>query len=129
MAKFITELLQELNDNIGNVKSYQNNNALKEVLKYAMLPERKFILPEGTPPYRKDAAPQGMTLSNMYQEIRRFYIFLRKDLTPVKRESLFISMLEGLHPSEAEVLLLVKEQHLEYKYPRITKEAVAELLI
>jgi hypothetical protein len=38
---------------------------------------------------------------------------------------MFIQMLEGLHPSEAEVLCLVKDKNLGSKY-KITKEMVAE---
>jgi hypothetical protein len=37
-------------------------------------------------------------------------------------------MLEGLHPKEAEVLLLIKDQNLTSKYPNITRESVASLL-
>jgi hypothetical protein len=128
MVQFVNELLQEVNDNIGNLNKYKGNAVLKNIFTHAFLPESKFILPEGDPPYRKDDAPQGMTPSNMMQEIRRFYIFLRKDLTPIKREGLFISMLEGLHPKEAEVLLLIKDQNLTSKYPNITRESVASLL-
>lgn len=122
-AKFITEILQEVNDDITKVSQYQFLNA---VFQYAFLPEKKFILPEGEPPYKKDAAPQGMSVSNFYQEIRRFYIFTRSDLSSVKRESLFISMLEGLHPSEAEILILIKDQNLSSKYPNITSELLTK---
>lgn len=128
MAKYVTETLQDLNNDV-NGEAFKTNNSLKEILKYAFLPQFKFILPEGNPPYREDSAPQGMTPSNMWQEIRRFYVFLRADLTPVKREGLFISMLEGLYPEEAKLLLLIKDQNITSKYPNITSESIAHLLV
>lgn len=124
-AKFITEILQEVNDDLTKISKYPY---LKTVFSHAFLPEQKFILPEGTPPYTQDAAPQGLSMSNFFQEIRRLYIFTRADLTPLKREGLFISMLEGLHPSESEVLLLIKDQNLTSKYPNLTTESVAPYL-
>ena len=50
------------------------------------------------------------------------YVFCRADLKPVKRESLFISFLEGVHPTEAKMLIAVKEQALHKLYPKITRK-------
>ena len=38
-----------------------------------------------------------------------------RDLTTLRREQLFIQLLEGLHPSEAEILLSIIKKRLEYK--------------
>jgi hypothetical protein len=38
---------------------------------------------------------------------------------------MFISILEGLHPLEAEILMLVKDKKLETKY-KITKQNVSD---
>jgi hypothetical protein len=38
---------------------------------------------------------------------------------------MFIQMLEGLHPKEAEIMILVKDKRLQEKY-KITQSAVAE---
>ncbi len=43
----------------------------------------------------------------------------------MRRETMFIQILEGLHPLEAELLILVKDKKLSTKY-KITKEIVAE---
>ena len=43
----------------------------------------------------------------------------------LRRETMFINMLEGLHPLDAEILCLVKDKNLEDKY-KITKEIVSE---
>ena len=43
----------------------------------------------------------------------------------IRRETMFINILEGLHPLEAEILCLVKDKNLEEKY-NITKEILSE---
>ena len=45
-------------------------------------------------------------------------------LTSLRRETMFINILEGLHPLEAEILILVKDKKLEDKY-KISKEVVS----
>jgi hypothetical protein len=45
------------------------------------------------------------------------------NLRPAKRENMFITLLQGLHPSEAEILCLVKDKDLTSKY-KITFENV-----
>ena len=39
---------------------------------------------------------------------------------------MFIQMLEGLHPDEAEILCLVKDKVLARKYPKLNQEIVAQ---
>ena len=125
MAKFITEMLEEINTDPKVLDKYKDNGALKLLFKHAFEKEHKFELPEGDPPYKEDPAPLGMSPGNFTMEMKRLYIFCRKDLKAVKRESLFISMLEGIHPSEAKVLLAVKDQKLHKLYPKITAKLVA----
>ena len=43
----------------------------------------------------------------------------------IRRESMFINLLQGLHPLEAEIVCLCKDKDLESKF-KITKEIVAE---
>ena len=45
--------------------------------------------------------------------------------TTIRRETMFINILQGLHPLEAEIVVLVKDKNLEEKY-KITKEIVSE---
>jgi len=46
-------------------------------------------------------------------------------LNNIRRETMFINILEGLHPLEAEIIVLVKDKNLETKY-KITKDIVLE---
>jgi hypothetical protein len=69
---------------------------------------------------------QGHTTIN--REYRNFYHFIKggnDGMNNIRRETMFINILEGLHPLEAEILCLVKDKKLDTKY-KITKEIVSE---
>jgi hypothetical protein len=122
MRKFIPEILLEIDNNVENLEVYKNYAPLKTLFEYAFIPEKKFDLPEGAPPFRKDAAPIGMTSSPFVSEFRRFYIFEKsKQLPRIKKEAIFIQMLESIHPSEAEILIAVKDQNINKLYPSIKR--------
>ena len=62
------------------------------------------------------------------REFKNFYHFLKggnPGLSAIRRETMFINILEGLHPLEAEIICLVKDKKLTDKY-KITKEIVGE---
>jgi len=62
------------------------------------------------------------------REAKNFYHFVKggnDGLNAIRRETMFINILEGLHPLEAEIVCLVKDKRLDEKY-KITKEIVAE---
>ena len=93
------------------------------------------MLPEGPVPYQpvegdvqasKDqGVPQRTTIRN---SARQFYRFIKGGddaLNKIKRESIFINILQTLPQPEAEILVLVKDKALNTKY-NITKELVAE---
>jgi hypothetical protein len=127
MTKYITEMLEEIANDPSLIAKYKDNVALKLVLGYAFIPDNKFILPEGEPPYKPDSAPLGMTPTNLMQEIRRLYIFTKaKDLLHARREQLFIQLLETVHPTEAKLLLAIKDQTLCGLYPGLNVEALIE---
>ena len=62
------------------------------------------------------------------REAKNFYHFVKggnDGLNAIRRETMFINILEGLHPLEAEIVCLIKDKRLDEKY-KITKEIVAE---
>lgn len=122
MRKYVTEMLKEINADTAALEKYKGDPALKIIFDYAFDPAKKFILPEGEPPFTPAVEPLGMTPTNMFNEVRRFYVFCRADLKPIKRESLFISFLEGIHPDEAKLMLAIKDQKLTKMYPKITRK-------
>jgi len=69
---------------------------------------------------------QGRT--TIRKEYKHFYHFIRggnDSMTSIRRETMFINLLQGLHPLEAEIICLVKDKKLQEKY-KITKEIVSE---
>jgi hypothetical protein len=60
--------------------------------------------------------------TSIRNEYKLFYNFIKggnDSLSSIRRETMFINILEGLHPKEAELLVLVKDKKLQEKY-RIT---------
>jgi len=71
---------------------------------------------------------QDQGRSSIRKEYEKFYNFVKggnDGLSSLRRESMFINILQGLHPLEAEILCLVKDKKLDTKY-KITKEIVSE---
>ena len=71
---------------------------------------------------------QDQGKSSIRKEYQRFYNFVKggnDGLSSLRRETMFINILQGLHPLEAEILILTKDKRLGEKY-KITKEIVAE---
>ena len=70
---------------------------------------------------------QDQGKASIRKEYTKFYNFLKggnDKLNSLRRETMFINILEGLHPREAEILILVKDKKLTDKY-KITKEIAA----
>ena len=71
---------------------------------------------------------QDQGFSSIRKEYTKFYNFIKggnDSLSSLRRETMFINVLQGLHPLEAEILCLVKDKQLETKY-KITKELVSQ---
>ena len=69
---------------------------------------------------------QGRT--TIRREVKNFYHFVKggnDGMNNMRRESMYINILQGLHPLEAEILVLVKDKRLSEKY-KITREHVEE---
>ena len=75
------------------------SNPLKELLKYAFHPDIKFALPSGAPPYKTVGSPDEYNPTYLYPNIKKFYLYIEgghDGLTALRREQLFVQMLEGL---------------------------------
>ena len=88
----------------------------------------KSALPDGDVPYTPNDAPTPEAQSKLSSQYRTLYNYVKggnDGLKRTRRESLFIELLESLHPDEAEVVCLVKDKDLKKKY-RITHNTVKE---
>ena len=123
MAQPITEILSAMNADPKNIEKFKDRfAAMRIIFEYAYLPEKKWILPDGDPPYKTAVEPLGMTPTNLYTELRRFYVFCRADLSQLQREQMFVGLLEGIHEDEARMLIAIKDQKLNKIYPKLTKK-------
>ena len=71
---------------------------------------------------------QGKEKTSLRREYQNLYHYVRggnDGLSTIRREMMFINLLQGLHPKEAEVLILTKDKKLSDKY-KITLENVKE---
>jgi len=82
--------------------------------------------------HEMDSFSMGSSDKNGHTTIRRefknFYHFIKggnDSMSGVRRETMFINILEGLHPLEAEIVCLCKDKKLSDRY-KITKEIVSE---
>ena len=85
-------------------------------------------IPAGQVPYKENEVPVGTDHTSLRREWSNLYNFVKggnDTLSSVRRETMFIQMLEGLHPEEAAIICLVKDKRLTEKY-KITYDQVKE---
>mgnify|MGYP003117035660 FL=1 len=132
-----TLLLSEVLRKVSNAKTKDekikilrdnNSPALRALLIWNFDDSIESAIPDGDVPYTPNDAPAGTDHSRLSHEYRGFYRFCKggdNRLSDMKRESMFIQLLEGLHKDEAELVCLVKDGNLNKGYKRITKAVVS----
>ena len=135
-VKTYTPLMSEVLTKVNNAKTKDKKIAvlkehdsepLRMVIKSSFDPKIKWVLPEGQVPYKPNEAPEGTEHTLLSQEARRLYHFIEgaDNQTPrMKKETMFIQMLEGLHHSEAEVVCHAKDKILHQKYKGLSDAVV-----
>ena len=132
------ELISEIFTKINNAKDkpkkievlrQYDTPGMRMILKGAFDPKIEWDLPPGTPPYIANEAPAGTEHTYLEVEAKRLYNFAvggNDQLNKIRKETLFIQMLEGLHASEAKVLIDVKNKSLNKTYKGLTSDMVKE---
>ena len=85
-------------------------------------------VPEGQVPYKENEVPIGTDHTSLRREWKNLFHFIKggnDKLSALRRETMFIQMLEGLHPEEAKIICLVKDKNLTEKY-KLTQGLIAE---
>jgi len=81
--------------------------ALRDVLKGTYDDAIVWNLPPGRPPY--EPAEEHNAPSNLKKQNIQFKYFVQngpgKDMIPLKRETMFIRLIESIHPKDAELVL------------------------
>ena len=104
------------------------DDALKAILIWNFDPTAISVIPSGPVPYKENEVPVGTDHTSLRREWKNLYHFLKggnDTLSTMRRETMFIQMLEGLHPEEAKIICLVKDKDLESRY-KITYEMVQQ---
>ena len=134
------ELISEIFTKINNAKDkpkkievlrQYDTPGMRMILKGAFDPKIEWDLPPGTPPYIENEAPAGTEHTYLEVEAKRLYNFAKgvnDTINKIRKETLFIQMLEGLHASEAKVLLDIKNKSLNKTYKGLTSDMVKEAM-
>ncbi len=90
-------------------------------------------IPPGDVPFKSNDVPVGTDHTSLRREWRQLYHFVKggnSSLSSLRRETMFIQMLEGLHPKEAEIVCLTKDKRLTESYKLsydVVKEAYPDI--
>ena len=134
MDLLISEILEKVSkvkskkEKVSLLKQY-NHPSLRMVIKSSFDPKIEWALPEGEVPYTRNEAPEGTEHSSLSYESRKLYHFIKggnNQITQNKREMMFVQLLEGLHESEAAVLVAAKDKKLHQVYKGLSKNVVVE---
>ena len=91
---------------IKMLKHYAKSSAFCDYLRCAFDDRIQFLLPKGAPPYTPSA--EGTQPSTWAKQNTKLAYFITggtgEDMTSVKRESIFIGILEAVHPADAVIL-------------------------
>ena len=126
----ILDLVSEQKTTANKVKILKEyeNDALKALFVWNFDESVISLLPTGDVPYKPNDSPLGTDHSSLRREWKTFYVFVKggnDSLSTIRRETIFIQMLEGLHVDEANILILAKDKNLSDKY-KIEKDVVSE---
>ncbi len=133
-----TPLFHEILSKLGRIKSKKdkvaylkqhNTDSLRAVIKSSFDPKIKWLLPPGEVPYTPNDAPEGTEHSDLAYEARKLYHYIEGGNASLKqnqRESMFIRLLESLHPDEADIIIAAKDKILHQKYKGLSINVVKE---
>ena len=129
-------LMHEVLQKVSNAKTKKekiklmqefNTNALRMLFIINFDDSVVSLLPPGDVPYTPNEAPDGTQHTILEKEARLLHHFFKggSNVSQVKREQMFVQMLEGLNQGEAEALCLAKDKKIGKRW-KITKACVSE---
>ena len=130
---FVNEILDYVSNQKSKIakvealKEYRND-ALVSILIWNFDETVVSLMPEGDVPFTPNESPLGTDHTSLRRESKNLYHFVKggnDTLNGIRRETMFIQMLEGLHPDEARIIILVKDKRLSNEYA-VTYEQVKE---
>jgi len=120
-------------EKIKVLKSHENVNALRDVVRGIFDDTIQWNLPGGEPPYvenNPDTSPS--TLLKQHMKFKYFVKGLKESesMMKFKREKLFIDILESIHPEDAKILvsMINKKNPVKGLTKKIVQEAYPNLI-
>ena len=142
----ISEVLQRVSnaktkgEKVNILREY-DSEALRKVLLCNFARSIRFVFPAGKTPYTPQERPKGIGHSYLFREHRLLDKFIKKlvkgvvyygcskgtrpAIQQLKKENLWIQLLESLHEDEAFLLDLLKDKSITDRY-KITRQNVIE---
>ena len=142
----ISEVLQRVSNAKTKAKKVEilqeyKSPALTKVLLCNFADNIRFCFPSGKTPYTPQERPKGVDHQLLFNEQRLLEKFIAKQINGIvyfgcsgqtrpriqqlKKEQMWVQLLENLHPDESAVLDLVKDKKLTERY-KITKQNVID---
>ena len=134
----ITLLFSEVLDKVHKAKTKDkkiailrenNTDSLRMLLKAAFDPTKTWVFPVGNVPYTPNDAPAGTEHTVLAQEAKKLWRFIEGADNVTKqhqKENMFFQMLEGLHASEAQLVIDAKDKKLHQVYKGLSAAVVKE---
>lgn len=142
----LSEVLQRVSnaktkdEKVSILREYKTE-ALTKILLCNFASTIRFVFPPGRTPFKEIERPKGTNHAMMIREHRMIDRLIRKTVNGItyfgcsgttrptiqqlKKEQLWIQLLEELHPEEANLMDLVKDKKLTEKY-KITRQNVID---
>jgi hypothetical protein len=136
--KTYTPLLSEVLKKVHNAKTKGKKieilkehdcDSLRMIIKSSFDPAVEWEIPAGEVPYTANEASEGTEHTVLRRESRKLYHFIKggnTSLPTFKKENMFIQMLEGLHISEAELIIAAKDKSLHKVFKGLSENVVKE---
>ena len=134
MALSIAEVLEDVakaktREEKREVLKKNESWSLRALLQQNFHPQANWLIPPGAPPYNPN---QNSADTSLMFEAKKLEYFTNagNNIPMLKRESMFVNLLERLSPDEAEIIIAIKDQKLSYKglTYKLVKETWPDLL-
>lgn len=133
-----TPLLSEVLKKVHNAKTKAKKvellqkydcDALRVIIKSSFDPNIEWVIPKGEVPFTANDAEEGTEHTVLRREYKKLYRFVKggdDGLVGFKRENMFIQLLEGLHKSEADLVISAKDKKLHQTFKGLSENVVKE---
>ena len=108
----------------------RENFATKAILQLNYHPDVKWKIPKGAPPYTPS---ENQADASLHFEVKKLDYYVDPsphDIPMLRRESMFVQLLERLDPKDAKLIIAMKDKKITYKglSYKLVKDTWPELL-